>query len=186
MNEPTPAFTADDLQQYRHYLRVLARTQIGPQYQAKVDASDVVQQTMIQAYEALSDFRGSDEAEFKGWLRQILLRTLLHEFRRYKSGKRDVAREREMAERMDRSSMNLERFLAGSEPSPSFAARFDEERLRLIAMLDELPEIQRRAIELHYLEEKTLAEVAVLLDKTPGSIAGLIHRGLKQLREKGS
>ena len=57
-----------------------------------------------------------------------------------------------------------------------------EEILRMAATLATLPEGQRRAIELHHLQGWPLAEIAAELGTTKAAVAGLLHRGLKNLR----
>src|SRR5207253_6129409 len=56
----------------RNYLNVLARAQVESWLRAKVDASDLVQQTLLEAYRDFQRFRGTTEAEWLAWLRQIL------------------------------------------------------------------------------------------------------------------
>ena len=63
------------------YLAALARINLDPRLQSKLDPSDVVQQTMLQAHRALREFRGTTDAEMAAWLRQILARNLTHAIR---------------------------------------------------------------------------------------------------------
>src|SRR5262245_9458706 len=60
------------LELYRNYLALLARYQIGRRLQGKVDASDLIQETFLEAYRDFPQFRGNTEAELVSWLRRIL------------------------------------------------------------------------------------------------------------------
>src|SRR5262245_34511092 len=84
------------LERYRSYLRVLARLQLDPRLQGKLDGSDVVQQTLLHAFQAREQFRGRGEAEMAGWLRQILANQLANAIRDLKRAKRDANRERSL------------------------------------------------------------------------------------------
>ncbi len=169
---------------YEPYLKMLARTQMRKAYQAKIGASDVVQQVMLQAVQGLSGFRGSTEAEFRAWLRQILARHLCHLDRDLHRDKRDIRREQSMEQKLAQSSLRLEGLLAGSDPTPSQNAVLGEHVLRLAQAVDRLPDGQRDAIRLHYLEGLKLSEVAEQMDKSTGAVAGLLHRGMKALRDQ--
>jgi RNA polymerase sigma-70 factor (ECF subfamily) len=59
-----------------------------------------------------------------------------------------------------------------------------ENVLKMAEAVERLPETQREAIRLHYLEGMKLSEVAEQLDKSAGAIAGLLHRGMKTLRQQ--
>ncbi len=77
----------------------------------------------------------------------------------------------------------MEALLAADQTSPSERVIRREEVLRLACALGQLPEDQRRAIELHYLRGLVLSEAAGLMDRSPAAVAGLLFRGLKKLRE---
>ena len=62
----------NDLEQYRDYLRVLAKLELDTRLRDKIDSSDIVQQTLIQMVHGIENFRGSTTKEFYGWLNTIL------------------------------------------------------------------------------------------------------------------
>src|SRR5262245_10274570 len=115
----TPGPDAPSLERFRDYLRLLAGIQISPALRAKLDPSDVVQQTMLQAHQAFNQFRGTTAAELAGWLRQILARNLAAAVREMGRAKRDVGRERSLEAAIEASSIRLEKFLADEQSSPS-------------------------------------------------------------------
>lgn len=172
------------LDRFRSYLCVLARMQLSPKLAAKLDASDVVQQTLLQAHRAREQFRGDSPAAMAAWLRQILARNLAHAARDFGREKRNVLRERSLEASLGHSSLCLERWLAADDSAPSVKVERSEQLLRLTGILEELPQAQRDAIVLHYFQQQTLAEVAERLDRSPAAVAGLLHRGLQKLREQ--
>src|ERR1700738_1008847 len=102
---------AQSLESFRSYLRLLAGLQLDPRLRAKLDPSDLVQQTLLQAYQGLPQFRGQSEAELAAWLRQILDRHLANATRDLGRTKRDVARERSLEGTLAESSARLEAWL---------------------------------------------------------------------------
>ena len=174
--------TADDVTRYQRYLEVIARSQFRAGLRAKLGVSDVVQQTLLAAVQNLDQFHGDCEEAFRGWLRQILVRQICHLDRDMHRDCRNVDRERSMEAAAGQSSMRLQSLLAGDGPSPSVHAAAGEAVLKLVEAIQTLPAEQQRAVELHYLDGLKLAQVAEVMDKTPGAVAGLIHRGVKSLR----
>src|ERR1051326_3477933 len=95
MADSTPA-SGRTLEQYRDYLRLLARLQLDERLQSKLDPSDVVQETLLKAHAKKEQFRGQTDAEMAGWLRQILANTIAESARKYRAGARDVRREQSL------------------------------------------------------------------------------------------
>jgi RNA polymerase sigma-70 factor, ECF subfamily len=170
------------LEGYRHYLGILARLQLDPRIWMKVDPSDIVQQTLLEAHQAFDQFQGRSEQELAGWLRQILARNIANAVRDLGRAKRDIGRERSLEASLQRSSVRLEALLAADEPSPSQQASQNERLARLAEALAELPGAQREAVTCRYLQGQPLAEIAQHMGRTTSAVMGLLHRGLVQLR----
>ena len=165
---------------YRDYLHLLARLHLDPRLQGKVDASDVVQQTLVKAHQARDQFRGRTAAEQAGWLRRILVNTLIDAARKFG---REIDLEQPLEQHVHASSARLEAWLAAEQSTPSQSAQRQEQVLRLARALAHLPDEQRAAVELHHLRELPVAEIAQAMGRTEASVAGLLRRGLKRLRE---
>ena len=182
MAEATSA-AQEDAERWRAYLLLLARLQLGRELRGKLDASDVVQQALLQAHRQRDQFRGTTDAEKAAWLRRILAGTLADGIRRMYADKRDPARERLLQVALDQSSRQLEALLTANLPSPSEHLQRNEQAMRLASALTQLPDGQREAVELRHCQGWSIDAVARQMDRTPAAVAGLLKRGLKQLRE---
>ena len=171
-------------ERFRSYLRFLARVQLDHRLKCKIDPSDIVQQSLLKAYVARDQFRGSTHGERAAWLRGILIHELAHTLRSFKQEKRDVAREQSVQEAVEASSVRLEMWLAADTSSPSQNVVRGERMLLVAAAIDRLPFDQQEAVILRYWQGLKLGEIAEQLGRTTGSVAGLIHRGLKALQSE--
>jgi RNA polymerase sigma-70 factor (ECF subfamily) len=170
-------------ERFRAYLRLLGRLHLDPRLKGKLDPSDVVQQTLMQAYQAQDQFRGTSDGERVVWLRQILARNLAMAVRDFAREKRDVAREHSLDAALAESSSRLDAWLAAEQSSPSQRAERNEQVLRLAEALEALPEAQREALILQHWKNWSLAQIGEHLGRSQEAVAGLIKRGLKQLRQ---
>jgi len=170
------------LEHFRAYLHLLARLQLDPRLRGKVDLSGVVQQTLWEAHQALAAAGSDADARLAPLLRRLLANNLADEVRKEYAARRAADRQRSLEAALEQSSARLGSFLAADQSSPSQRAERNEELLRLAEALDELPEAQRQAVELHYLRGWSLAEVAEHLGRGKSAVAGLLHRGLDRLR----
>jgi RNA polymerase sigma-70 factor (ECF subfamily) len=171
------------IEQYRSYLHLLARLQLAGQEAQRLDASDLVQQTMLEAHRERDRFQGATRGEQAAWLRRILANNLADAVRALHRDCRDVGRERSLEAALDRSSAQLGGWLAAQGPSPSQQAHLHENATRLAEALAQLPEAQREALVLQHWHGLTLAQIGERLDRTPVAVAGLLKRGLERLRQ---
>jgi RNA polymerase sigma-70 factor (ECF subfamily) len=163
---------------YRAYLHTLARMRLHHGHQAKVEASDVVQQTLLQAYAKRGQFKGGTEAEWKGWLRQILANVIADAFRKQPDAEA-------IRTELDQSASRLEAFLPSVTSSPSRKLENEERLLRLTEALETLTDDERTALQLRHFEDPPwkYADIAKHLNRpTAKAVAGLHARALEKLR----
>jgi RNA polymerase sigma-70 factor (ECF subfamily) len=116
------------------------------------------------------------------WLRRVLANNLTDEVRKLHADKRDVRRERRLVQGIEQSSLYLEAMLVDNSPTPSENVARQEQVLNLSLALQRLPDTQRKALVLQIWQGRSLAEIAEQMGKTPQAVAGLLKRGLRQLR----
>jgi RNA polymerase sigma-70 factor (ECF subfamily) len=173
------------LECYRDYLGLLARLRLSRWLRGKLDPSDLVQETLLRAHQHRDQFVGKTEAEWAAYLRRILANVAADRAREFARGKRDAALERSLEAALEQSSQRLEKWLAAEQSSPSKRAMRQESLSALAAALARLPEDERTAVELRYLQEPPwpLAEIARHLGRPSAkAVARLLARGLGRLR----
>ncbi len=172
------------LELYRNYLRLLARVEIGRRLQGKLDASDLVQETLLEAHRNFPRFQGTGEPQFVGWLRQILAAKVANLVRHYFGTQgRDVRLEQSLAADVDHSSRLLGKDLVASLTSPSLRAVRREQAVLLADALERLPGDYREVIILRHLEGLPFPQVALRMQRTEDSVQKLWVRALARLRQ---
>ena len=121
------------------------------------------------------------------WLQVIAARRVADAYRRYFDfEKRDLRKEiplDQLLARCDRSAARLVDALADSASGPLSIAYRHEQALRLADAMSALPEHYREILQLRYLEERPLGEIARQLSRTKGSTAMIMARAIEKLRE---
>lgn len=167
---------------FRSYLRLLLDAKVDPRLRAKADLSGIVQQTLLEAHQ-VPGLRQSPIADRTAWLHRALTNNLADEIRKYRSDKRDIGREMP-SQRVTDGATDRFSILIARHSSPSAPLRREESVLRIAAALDRLPEAQRDAIVLQFWHGWKLAEIAEHMGRTRMAVAGLLKRGLRQLRDE--
>lgn len=165
---------------YRPYLRLLAWQRLPKFIHKRTDASDIVQQTLVDAVRGLPEFRGQTEPEFTAWMMRLLERNLLMSVRNNTLGKRDVRLEREWGDGSG-SAVMMWHSLAADGSSPMSSVFRGEAALHLAMALEKLPPEQRTAVEMRYIGQQSLQAIADEMKRSVGSVAGLIRRGVESL-----
>lgn len=165
----------------RQYLLLVANDQLDAELRDKVGASDLVQDTFLDAQRGFGRFHGTTREELLAWLRRILLNNLTDARRRYREGgKRDVGREVALA---DANGDELGRDLAREDDSPEGRLAAVEQSESLRRALDQLPEASRQVIEWRNYELCSFAEVGRRLGKSEEAARKVWARAVEQLQK---
>jgi RNA polymerase sigma-70 factor (ECF subfamily) len=172
------------LESQRAILHRLAERQLHGPIAVRVDASDIIQQTFLEAHRSFPQFAGLDTRELAAWLQIILDHKVAGAIRDHALlQKRNVHRDRSMDD-SHRGMASLKQQLDAGLSSPSQKAIRGEEEERLAQALTMLPDDQREAVRLRHLEGWALADIARHMGRTPAATAGLIKRGMQTLRRQ--
>lgn len=166
----------------RKYMLLVANRAIDSGLRRKGGASDLVQDTFVEAKKDFSRFRGESEEELFAWLTRILAHQVQKQARTFRATrKRDVDRE----EVLDAGVAAL--FLAGDEETPSALVVAREERRRVQAALERLPVDQRRVLDLRTWQQLPFEEIGTIMNRSPEAARKLWTRAVERLgRELGS
>ena len=171
----------------RPWLRMLAERQLPQNLRGQIDASDIVQQTLVAAWKGQSGYRGQTQAERMAWLRTILTRVILRTGRDHlQTIKRGEGREQLMQDAIDRESGLLEQLAADKNPGPSSQAQQSEHALLLAAALERLPDAYRQVLILRHLDGLSHNEIAAQIGRSVPATRMLWVRALECLRKEFS
>lgn len=168
----------------RGYLAVVARAKVESTLRVKVDASDVIQQTLLEAHRDFDCFAGESEKEWLGWLRRILSHNVSDFVRHYKGTEKRALR-REVPIRTSDDTVPGPGVLepAATGPTPSrLVARLDEE-FQVATALAQLSDDYREVIMLRNFQQLPFNEVAEQMGRSRPAVQMLWMRALKQLEE---
>lgn len=172
-------------EEHRSRLRKMVAARMDPRLAARVDASDVVQETMLEAMRILPEYVLDQPLPFYPWLRQLATQRLARLAQQHIGAqRRSVTREQQDILGISQESvLRLVDQLVAPDSSPSQRAMQQEMQRRLRSALDELPYLDREVLVLQFIEEMSPAETAQLLDITPEAVG---MRRLRALRRLGA
>jgi RNA polymerase sigma-70 factor (ECF subfamily) len=179
----SPEALGQALEACRGYLILIAQHELAPDLQPKGGASDLVQETLLEAFRDFGHFQGKTEDELLHWLRRLLLNNLTDFVREYRATeKRRI--DREVAQAAGDASANLIDGLAASWHSAGSAAAAQEQAEAVQAVLARLPEDYRRAIVLRYQEGQSFDEIGQALGLTANAARKLLVRAIERVQQE--
>lgn len=170
---------------YSSSLRRYLASKMSELLQPTVSVDDVLQEAFIKAYRDIGTLKHRTPQSFYVWIKTVADNRLRDTFRYQNRAKRQDARRVTVARNDDISSsmVQLVEMLSDQGDTPGRCAIRRESIEAVQIGLAGLPDDQRQAICLHYLEGRTLDETAEEMERTTGAIRGLLQRGKKQLRD---
>ncbi|MEZ6135015.1 MAG: sigma-70 family RNA polymerase sigma factor [Pirellulaceae bacterium] len=166
------------IDRYRNYLLLIANEEMDATLQGKLGASDVVQQSMLQAQQKFTQFRGASEQEWQGWLRKILQNGVRKAQRSYATGKRnrkiEISLQQESAIRRGLMDANL---------TPASDAINREKSARVHEALNRLSNDHRVVIRLRSFDLLEFEEIGSRMDRSAEACRKLWGRAISALRK---
>ena len=168
----------------RSYLGFVARSQVESWLRVKVDASDLVQETLLEAFRDFPRFAGSTEQEWLAWLKRILAHNTADFVRRYRgTAKRRAGREVAFRPAADSTFAPGVPEPAAPTATPSQEFLQIDAELQMTAVLAELPADYQEVIVLRNLERLPFNEVAQRMGRSRPAVQMLWMRAIRKLQE---
>lgn len=180
----TNGINDDQIEIHRNLVYLVAESQLDRRLRSKIDAEDVVQETLALAYAKINTLPSADdEILVKRWLLAILSNVVVDLRRKHYAKKRDPKLERSIQDSVEASRCAIEGWLIADQTSPSLAAARNEELEQLSEAIKSLPPEMREVVVRRHIKSESIAEIAREIGKSDAAVAGLLRRGLSRLRK---
>jgi RNA polymerase sigma-70 factor (ECF subfamily) len=160
-------------ERWRPLLNLQARRLLGSDVSARIDPSDVVQETLLQAWRDLDRFRGTCEGEWVAWLRRLVAGHAAKQRRHHRAEKRSVGKEVPLPEHQGNRGLEPVPQLMDAEEAASFAAA-----------LEQLPGDMRAVVLRRVFDREPFESIASALGRSSGATRMLWTRALRMLRQR--
>jgi RNA polymerase sigma-70 factor (ECF subfamily) len=162
---------------------MIANQEMPIEVRQKIGASDVVQQTFMEAQRDLPELLADDEQQLLQWLRRVLLNNIANVRRHFQqTNKRDLARE--ISIERDASGTGICARLPARDHTPSSVVSHREEAEMLEQALLRLPEHFRQVIVLRHRENRSFPEIGALFGRSPAAVRKLWVRAIERLQDE--
>ncbi|MFN9721259.1 MAG: sigma-70 family RNA polymerase sigma factor [Planctomycetota bacterium] len=174
------------MDRHREAVRRMIQMRLDHAVARRVDASDVVQDVMLEASQRLSDYLQNPGMPFHLWLRQLAKDRIIDMNRRHRGAKRrSVDREQNLSGlgQDEQSAADLAALLRDAELTPAAAALRKEMEERFMVALDQLEENDREIIVMRHFEHLGNSDVAEALGLSPPAAGMRYLRAIRRLKE---
>jgi RNA polymerase sigma-70 factor (ECF subfamily) len=166
-----------EIETYRPYLLLIANRELSPELRQIVGASDLVQESLIEAQQSLGNFAGKSEEQFLAWLRRILVNNVTDAARCYRQA---------MTRTLSLQGQPVSEIgqVVDPQPTPAAALLAADRVEQLQVAIGRLPDEDRRVIQLRNFELLSFAEIAGRMGKTAGTVCRTWYRAIERLRRE--
>lgn len=175
------------LADHREALRRAISMRMDPVLARRIDASDIVQDVMLEASRRLADYLKEPKMPFQLWLRHLARDHVIDAHRRHrKAQRRSLDREQplQVSGSADRSSLDLAAAFIDPEKTPAAAAMRQELEARFLQALTQLDDDDREVIVLRHIEQLSNQDVATMLGLTEAAASMRYLRAVRRLRDR--
>ncbi|TWT38633.1 sigma-70 family RNA polymerase sigma factor [Blastopirellula retiformator] len=173
------------LERHRDSLRRMVEMRLDRKIRRRVDASDVVQDVLVEANRRLTDYMANPVMPFHLWLRHLAQDRIIDAHRRHRgSKKRSVDLEQNIAApvNVDQSSLNIIAQICDNEMTPAAAATMSELQARFEQAIAQLDDQDREVVVMRHFELLSNQEVAAALGLSAAAASMRYLRALRRLR----
>ncbi|GDX94195.1 MAG: sigma-70 family RNA polymerase sigma factor [Planctomyces sp.] len=174
------------MDRHREAVRRMVQLRLDHAVARRVDASDVVQDVMLEASQRLTDYLRNPGMPFHLWLRQLALDRIIDMHRRHRGAqRRSVDREQNFSGvgNDEQSAADLAALLRDAELTPAAAALRKELQSRFVAALQQMDEGDREIIVMRHFEHLGNSEAAEALGLSAPAAGMRYLRAIRRLRE---
>lgn len=171
------------LERHREALRRMVDLRMDPRLKRRLDASDIVQDVLVEAHGRLADYLKASGMSFQLWLRHLAKDRLIDVHRRHRvAARRSLDREQSLEPADDRSALDLAELVRDRELTPAAAATHHELEQRFQQAIERLDEIDREVILMRHFEHLSNQETAEALQLSQPAAAMRYLRAMRRLR----
>ncbi len=174
------------ISRYRGRLTRMVQAYLNPQLQGRVDASDVVQEALLEAARRLEEYLKDPQAPFFLWMRRIVQQKLIDVHRQHLgAAKRDATREVPLYQgtsEVASDALAMNRW--GQSVRPSQVAVRTERWVRVCEVVETMDPIDREVLRLRHFEQRSNTDTARVLGISQSGATGRYVRALRHLKDR--